>query len=107
MYKIYNFFLNNRADFETNKEKHLDYKTKYMSIVNICKGLFSNCLQLFDKINKLSEANKLPKQDRLTPDFACALKMQLSKYHDMIMTLINSNSNNDMYDQYRNEVDTT
>lgn len=24
----------------------------------------------------------------------------------MIMTLINSNENNDMYDQYRNEVDT-
>jgi len=70
-----------------------------MSIINICKGLFSNCLQLFDKINKLSEANKLPKQDRLTPDFACSLKMQLSKYHDMIMTLINSNANNDMYDQ--------
>lgn len=24
MYKIYNYFLNNRQDFETAKDKHLD-----------------------------------------------------------------------------------
>jgi len=28
MYKILHFFLGNRADFESNKEKHVDYKTK-------------------------------------------------------------------------------